>query len=182
MSEPQPISATNALRYQIDRGQKMNTLPKSRPAGKLLKRAPVVIPSETPRQTMCRIFKTPVENLEGHPDYVSMREYLATYQRAGDAKRWDDFRNKIPVGLLDRFGTVLVECRRNGFILPAAEGDVITWRQVVSTHGEPGDLCTMCERPCRRREMIETGELKKIKTFNKQHKEKPPCWAEGGRA
>jgi hypothetical protein len=124
-------------------------------------------------------------------DISVMMGFLSTYQRAGDHKSWDTFREKIPVLLLKAFGDVLIECRRNGFVSPRVEGGEflkggdfvggkIIFQQLISTNERTGDMCTMCERDCRRREQIENGELKIIRDHNKNNprwKEPAPCWS-----
>jgi len=100
------------------------------------------------------------------------------------------FREKIPVLLLKIWGNVLIDCRRNGFINPRVEGGdlvkgeyeggKIVFQQIISTDDRPGDLCMLCDRDCKRREQIESGEMKKIRFFNKDNanwQEPKPCWA-----
>jgi len=104
--------------------------------------------------------------------------YLTTYQRQGDNRRWDEFRNKIPSPLLKLWGDLLIECRRNGFVGPKIIDGKIVWYQVIGDHREQnGDLCTMCERDCMRRERIDSGEMKYIRLINKDIHEQKPCWA-----
>jgi hypothetical protein len=120
--------------------------------------------------------------MTGRPEgfsYAAIRDYLSTFQRQGEHRSWDIFREKIPAVLLKAWGDVMVECRRNGFIGPRPEGDKIVFRQVISTTERTGDLCTMCVRACRRREQLDSGELKVIKDHNRNNphwKEPKPCW------
>ncbi len=111
-------------------------------------------------------------------DYMSIVGYLTTYQRQGENRRWEDFRNKIPPPLLKLWGDILIDCRRNGFISPMVEQERIIWRQVTSNDDHKnGDLCTMCYRECRRREMIDSGDAKQLRMMNKGWHEPKPCWA-----
>lgn len=60
---------------------------------------------------------------------------------------WDAFRTKIPAELLSKYGAMVVECRRNGFVMPTAvimpNGVYkILWSQILSSN--PGNKCTMC--------------------------------------
>ena len=110
-------------------------------------------------------------------EYEAMVSYLLAYQRGGDLRRWDEFRHKIPDDLLTAWGTVLIECRRNGFIGPRVENGEIVWMQVIGTTDvRNGDLCTMCDRACRRREMTDTGASKQMRLLNKGWREPRPCW------
>ena len=173
MSEPTGISSTTSVkRYLINSEKQTHNSTNYRGNGGLLKSPPVVIPQEMPRQTMCRIFKCREGDLDNHLDYTMMRDALLAYQRSGEGKRWDDFRNKVPAPLLARWGTVVIECQRNGFIAPDATPDAIRWQQITAAHGDStDDLCTLCERPCRRREFVESGGTKWDRT-----KEPKQCW------
>lgn len=128
-----------------------------------------------PETTMRRIFQA--ENLNTSADYQSIVGFLATYQRQGDNRRWDDFRAKIPEPILKLWGDCLIECRRNGFVNPRVENGQIVWSQVLGDDRERnGDLCTMCCRDCKRRDMIDSGDLKQLKIINKTYPEPKPCW------
>ena len=173
MQEFVPVGQTHATKtYNQGKTQR---LPQSPPSGRLLKHPPVIVPEELPETTMRRIFRE--GNLDLSADYQSIIGYLTTYRRQGEHRRWDEFRNKIPPPLLKLWGDLLIECRRNGFVGPRVENGKIVWRQTVSTSDiQNGDLCTMCERECRRREKIDSGEWKWIKSLNKDTPEPKPCW------
>jgi len=124
---------------------------------------------------MRRIFQE--SDLRESEDYKSIVAYLTTYQRQGDNRHWDEFRNKIPPDLMKLWGDVMIECGRNGFIGPRVENGEIVWMQVVGTNDvRNGDLCTMCDRECRRREMINSGAAKQMRLLNKGWREPRPCW------
>jgi len=108
-----------------------------------------------------------------------MVSYLLAYQRGGDMRRWDEFRHKIPDDLLASWGTVLIECRRNGFVNPHVFNGEIVWDQILdngSGERRNADYCTLCERDCKRRELIDSGETKRLRILNPGYHEKPPCW------
>ena len=177
MSGLEPLAQTHGIKhYSLGKMQKSQLLP---PNGRLQKRPPVVIPEELPATTMRRIL---VQNdLAYSDDYKSIVAYLTTYQRQGENRAWETFRNKIPPPLLKTWGDIVSECRRNGFIAPRAEGEIIVFRQVVSTGStRNGDLCTMCERECAIRENVDSGEAKRRKHANQDYKEEPPCWDSEG--
>jgi hypothetical protein len=112
-------------------------------------------------------------------EYEAMVSYLLAYQRAGDMRRWDEFRHKIPDDLLTAWGTVLIECRRNGFVNPHVFNGEILWDQILdngSGERRNADRCTLCERDCKRRELIDSGETKRLRILNPGYHEKPPCW------
>jgi len=148
-------------------------------SGRLLKNPPLVIPEELPITTMCRIFQT--SKLSESADYNLIVILLTTYQRQGINRQWDVFRLKLPDPLLKLWGDLLIECRRNGFVLPRAEDGQITWRQVCCTGrvSNYGDQCTMCERQCGRREKINSGEMKRLRLLDKNFQEPKPCWYRG---
>jgi hypothetical protein len=126
---------------------------------------------------MRRIFKESELSLSA--DYNSMVGFLTTFQRQGENRSWDTFRNKLPPLLLKLWGDLLIECRRNGFVLPAIDGDKIIWRQVIGNDSQDnGDLCTMCFRECRLREMVNSGEAKQLRLLNPGWHEPKPCWIE----
>jgi hypothetical protein len=173
MAGLEPLAAIREIdHYNHGRTQRS---PKLSHEGRLLSNPPVIIPEEMPQQTMRRIFQTPV--LRNSADYQSIVALLTTYQRQGDNRRWDDFRNKIPPDLLKLWGDVLIECRRNGFIGPRVESGEIVWMQIVGTNDiRNGDLCTLCDRVCQRREMVDTGEAKRMRMLNRGWHETKPCW------
>ena len=173
MSEFAPLGQTREIKT-YNHG-KMRNAPQSQPSGRLLKKPPVIVPEELPEMTMRRIFQE--SHLTDSADYQSIIGYLTTYQRQGDNRRWDEFRNKIPSPILKLWGDLLIECRRNGFVGPRVEDDKLVWRQVIGTDdSRNGDLCTMCDRECRRREMIDSGDLKHQKIINPGYQERKPCW------
>ena len=133
------------------------------------------MPEELPETTMRRILQA--SKLSDSSDYKSIVGYLTAYQRQGDNRRWDEFRNKIPPELLKMWGDILIDCRRNGFCLPRAENDQIRWRQVINTNDIPnGDLCSMCYRECSIRERMDSGEAKRIRLMEKGIEETKKCW------
>ena len=170
--ELEPVGQTREIRhYNHGRTQRS---PQLSHEGRLLNNPPVVIPEEMPTKTMRRIFQE--SDLRDSADYQSIVALLTTYQRQGDNRRWDEFRHKIPVDLLKLWGDVLIECRRNGFIGPRVENGEIVWMQVIGNDVRNGDLCTMCDRECRRREMIDSGEAKRMRMLNKGWRESRVCW------
>ena len=174
MAELEPIGQTQEIEhYNPERTQKS---PQSPPSGRLTKKPPVIKPAELPETTMRRILHA--SRLHDNADYISIVGYLTAYQRQGDNRRWDEFRNKIPAELLKLWGDILIECRRNGFCLPRAENDQIRWRQVINTNDIPnGDLCIMCDRECKIRETIDSGQDKRRRlTSNQGIRETRKCW------
>ena len=139
------------------------------------------MPEEMPGKTMHRIFLQ-CDQDTGKTDgfsHASIRDYLSAHQRQGERRNWDVFREKIPEALLRAWGGVMVECRRNGFVGPRVDGDRIVFQQVISTNDRPGDLCTLCDRDCKRREQIDSGETRVIKEMNRNNShwvEPRPCW------
>ncbi len=64
---------------------------------------------------------------------------------------------------------------------PRVENGHIVWRQMIGTTDiRNGDLCLVCERACRRREMLDSGEAKNLRLLNKGISEQKPCWDKGG--
>ena len=114
-------------------------------------------------------------------DYKSIVGFLTTYQRQGDNRTWDHFRNKMPPEILKIWGDLLIECRRNGFVAPRAEGGKIVWKQLIGTNDiRNGDLCTMCDRDCAIRERMDSGEAKRIRLMNHRVEEGKKCWQDAG--
>ena len=176
MSELEPVGQTRAIKT-FSRGKTPNA-PQSQPNGRLLKKPPLIKPEELPGTTMRRILME--SQLDDSADYQSIIGYLTTYQRQGENRRWDDFRNKIPPPLLKLWGDLVIECRRNGFVAPRVQDGKLVWRQVTSNDDQKnGDLCTMCDRECSRREMVDSGEAKRTRLLNPGWHERKPCWMEG---
>jgi hypothetical protein len=158
--------------YRIDRRDTMDSPPRS-----LLKSPPVINPEEMPDDTMARLFGVPREALRDSPDYSGIREYLLVYLAGGESRaNWDVFRGKIPPNILAKMNAVFSECRRNGFIAPIVVNDRIVFHQRVADRGPSADLCDSCERGCRRRGLLTTGEIKKMRELNPGFKEPAPCW------
>ena len=136
MGEAQAISQTTSVQHY-----KMQSTPRPMKSqgAVLLDNPPVVAPEEFPTTTMCRIFKVSQHDLKNYPDYEDMRAYLMAFQRGGDSRRWDEFRNKISPALLSKLGDIMNECRRNGFINPTATLDGIEWMQIISTSDRAGE-------------------------------------------
>lgn len=183
MAEMAALSQVKSVnRYRIDKGITINTSTNSLASGgqSRSERVPVVLPQEYPRQTMCRIFQCREQELESNGNYRTMRDFLLSYQRSGGGKRWDEFRNKIPAPLLAAWGNICIECGRNGFMAPVATADRILWHQVTAAHGESSDdLCLLCERPCNRRAIMESGRIKEISHAKEGEPKK--CWEVTGR-
>ena len=169
MPELEPIGQTQGIKH-YKTGQ-TPSLPPSSPGGMLRKLPPLIKPQEMPPEIMKRIIKDST-------DFVTIREMLKAYQRTGDNKAWDTFRQKIPDDILGLWGSILSECRRNGFIGPWAHDEKIHWRQILSTNKVVGDLCTLCKRECKRREDIDSGENKLRWLADNNFEEPKPCWEE----
>jgi hypothetical protein len=132
------------------------------------------MPEEFPAATMRRIFR--VDSLEESEDYKAIKNHLYQFRRHGESARWDEYRMKISSELLEIWATVLVDCRRNGFIAPHVEKGVIVFDQVMGSGADKTDLCTMCDRECKRRDDVDTGEGKRRKLLNRNYEEPKPCW------
>jgi hypothetical protein len=125
--------------------------------------------------TMRRILK--VNELSTSLDYETIVTHLTQYQKQGENRRWEEYRVKIPPPVLKIWGEILTDCRRNGFINPHVWDGKIMWNQIIATGpAETTDLCTLCDRVCQRREDIDTGEGKRMKTLDNNYEEPKPCW------
>ena len=169
MAEPEQITAgTSVQRFKTRSRQ---TWHGPTPYMRLQKLPPLVVPEEMPETTMSRIFNP--------GEYDAMVTYLLAYQRGGDLRRWDEFRNRIPDELLISWGIVMIECKRNGFVNPHVFNGKIIWDQILengSGERRNADLCTLCDRDCRRREMVDTGDMKRKKLMGIPIHEPKPCW------
>ena len=164
--EPISKAIANGIKYPIRGGlppKQNDSQTRSMPTtteGKLLKHKPLIIPREIPIQTMSRILDTnPPHEAE---EYQTWARHLDSYQRTG--MQWDEYAKKIPGSLRNLWRDIQRECRRNGFLGPVAvlnrEGQYrIIFHQVVDIqHKVPvpeiiqADLCSMCERFCKRRD------------------------------
>lgn len=98
--------------------------------------------------------------------------FLAQRQKGED---WGKIREKIPEGLLEKLGKVMIECRENGFVNPHLKEGEIIWNQM--TGDEIGRRyscqCDLCETD------FSSGKCNG-KTFRniKGNKEFQPCWAD----
>lgn len=130
-----------------------------------------------PRDVLAAVFKT--ESYESLADYKALVDHLDAYQKAGDLRSWDVYSAKIPEALRKQWSEVLSECRRNGFIAPYAYDKKMIWRQ-IRTHGPmTDDLCTLCDKECKTREMIDSGDAKWRTANIKGWREPKKCWEVG---
>jgi len=174
-SDLTPIGQTSGvMKYRTSQSVSMPNGERQR----LLNRPPLIKPQEHPTETMRRIFQ--IGNLDESEDYKLIKNHLYLVGRQGNHGRWDEYRTKIPQELLDTWVRVMTECRRNGFINPHVEHGVIVFDQVLASGMDNADLCTLCDRYCIRREMVDTGELKRRKTMNKDYQELEMCWVQRG--
>lgn len=136
-----------------------------------------------PKETMSRILGLPASDLHESADYVLIRDFLLKYQKLRDDRSWDEFRKKIkPETILGPWEQIITECARNGFVNPwVTFNGKIVWHQ-VTTNGDYHtlDLCTMCERPCGRREDIDTGKEKWKRQHYRNYQEPKACWQMDG--
>jgi len=129
--------------------------------------------------------KTPEEVLEevfgilysDDKEYLSMCDYLLAF-KIGKCVSWDEYRSKIPDNILTKWGKVQKECYRQGYILDKIIDGKIYWSMIVMPGGTPSDICTLCERECRRREKINSGEARILLERYGIHEEKR-CWDKG---
>jgi hypothetical protein len=130
---------------------------------------------------MCRIFKVRNgEELRDNAQYKSIIKHLVSYQKMGDKRNWDEYKNGIDNDLLEKWTLILIDCRRNGFIGPRMEFDRMIWMQVL-THGSmTSDLCTLCDRACKRREDLNLGmEWERMHSMRDKgliYNEPRACW------
>ncbi len=103
-------------------------------------------------------------------DVRDMTKHLSAYQKL--RIDWDDYRKKLPDGLLAQWGEALIECRRHGFMGPYSTGEEIKWRMII---GDPrhSDPCTVCpktyqEGSCAGKEILAGERLDFV-----------PCWVKG---
>lgn len=99
-------------------------------------------------------------------DYEMMVKHLSTYQRGGLDRSWKDYRKKIDVELLEKWGRVLFDCRANGFINPVSMNDKIVWAQLTGKSYD-SDQCTLCPNK------IDDGSCPGLTDENDRFK---PCW------
>lgn len=184
MSEPTLISSAIPALYLTK--QSMNwkeSIQNMQPIKPIMnekrQRPPLVKPKEMPRETMCRILETEIDIVEYHPDYITIRDLLSAYHKQRDDRSWDEYRRKIKQeDILVTIEKILTECERHGFINPTVnwKGKIV-WQQILANGDYYNlDRCTLCHRPCERREEIETGEAKWRRQRSKAYKEPRTCW------
>ena len=77
-------------------------------------------------------------------DKDQMIKHLITYQKSGDDRNWDNYRNRIPDELLEKWGNVILQCRMNGYLSPRAYDNKIVWKTMTTYHPEMCDQCSAC--------------------------------------
>ena len=112
-------------------------------------------------------------------EYLALVDFLAAF-KIKEGTHWDNYRQDIPYGILDKWRKMQIECYRNGYVLCGVSNGVIKWFQITSSRGKTNDKCTLCERKCERRELINSGKAKYFKWLNKEYEEPKPCWMKGG--
>jgi hypothetical protein len=110
--------------------------------------------------------------------------HLKAYQKKSAFQGWDEYRKGVPEDMLETMQQLFVECRRNGFINPHVRNERIVFDQIIS-QGSCGDTdpCVMCDRECRKRDDIDTGEVKRQRVIHGAGYVEPRlCWQEPGRS
>ena len=135
---------------------------------------------ERPKETMCRIFKCEIQDLEGTPEYTMFVDIVNAYQKQGGEANWDEYRTKAKVSdILPQMTEVMTECKRNGFMAPRVDySGKLYWQQIVSNSKDVHtlDKCTLCLRDCVRREMINDGTNKWKRQNEDFYVEPKACW------
>jgi hypothetical protein len=128
---------------------------------------------------MSRILGCRIDQLDTDADYEAIKKILTTFHKQGDDRAWDEYRRKVsPESILPIIEKILSECERNGFIGPRVDyKGKIVWQQILA-NGDYFNLdqCTLCYRPCERREEIDTGEAKRKRQHQRNYREPAPCW------
>ena len=103
-------------------------------------------------------------------DRETLIKFLSTYQKT--KPDWDNYRHKIPDGLLSKFAKCLQECRKYGFIAPKVEGENIVWKQIFGfkRNYKNTDQCTTCSRSQR------AGDCRGRAIYKNHQKMFQPCW------
>jgi len=122
---------------------------------------------------LTRIFKT--QDYRAMADYQIIVDHIASYQKTGENRRWDDYGHKIPDALRSIWRLILNECARNGFIAPYVYDGELHWRRIM-THGKHTDLCSLCRRECIKRDDIDNGETKWRRMNVPNYHEPTKCW------
>lgn len=110
--------------------------------------------------------------------------YLKTYQKKAAFQSWEEYRKTVPEDMLSTMQEIFIECRRNGFVNPHVRNDQIVFDQVIA-QGSCGDTdpCTMCARECKKREDINSGEIKRQRAASGTgYREPRRCWQIEGEA
>jgi hypothetical protein len=128
---------------------------------RLLKQPPIVTPRKFPKQIIREVLDDDERKI--------MLDHLAVYQRRGDVRQWDEYRQKISVVLLEKWSQVLRKCRENGFVNPVASGDNIFWGQIIGDRTF-ADKCTLCQ--CN----TGNGSCQGRIDYSNNKKDFVPCW------
>jgi len=165
------LNESGQIRYYLNRQDKQQRSTQNGNVERQLK--PLVVPEETPETTMAKIFGS--ASFRNLTDYEAIVKHLVAYQKTGENRRWDEYAAVMPQPLRETLAKVLKECRRNGFIAPYVFDGEIQWRRVM-THGQQGDLCTLCDRECKRRDDLESGRFKWLREHQNGYREPKACW------
>lgn len=109
----------------------------------------------------------------GYTEKESIINHISAYQKTHG--EWDIYRKKIPDELLVKWGKILFECRKNGFINPHIYQDTLVWDQVMGSRRnyDNADKCSLCSNSLTRG----TCEGKTI--YKKMQSMFVPCWVGG---
>ena len=102
-----------------------------------LRLPPLITPRRMPENIIRSIFSNP-------DDYDDMVRHLSTWQK--NQSDWNQYRQKIPDELLQKWSQVMKEFRLNGYLSPRVENGKIVPRQIL-THERTRsctDQCTLC--------------------------------------
>ena len=88
-------------------------------------------------------------------DYADIEAALSAYGKVRWRMGWDEYAAKLNDSLRDAMRVKFAELRRNGMFAPVSHLEKIEVQYLVLPQGserEPADLCTLCDRPCDRKD------------------------------
>ena len=94
-------------------------------------------------------------------------KHLSSYQKSGVG--WDEYRKKIPDTLLIQWVKAFEMCRKQGYLSPTTEGEILYWKQIVGSD-KYADPCSVCPNAMHNG-TCNGGEIERNGNIDFQ-----PCW------
>jgi hypothetical protein len=143
----------------------------------LLKNQPLINRDETPEQVLRRVVGILYTDNDIFKSLVVLLGIFKKLHSTGQIG-WDEYRTKkMKPEALEMWGKIQSEMLRQGYLFSHVYDGQLYWKQITRHSGLAGlDPCTMCQRECKIRESVDSGEQRLEYLRTQKHNEPKKCW------